>query len=125
MDDLVQNFVSVFRRWSDFSSRARRREFWMFFLGLVIAYVVLGIITAILPRLGSAVIGLLALAAIVPTLAVQVRRLHDTGRSGWWLLLNIVPLGSLVLLYFWVQDSQPGTNEYGPNPKETAFAYAV
>ena len=55
---------------------------------------------------------------LVPGLAVSVRRLHDIGKSGWWLLLNIVPLvGPLVLLYFAVKDSQPGSNQYGPNPK--------
>ncbi len=55
---------------------------------------------------------------LIPTLAVAVRRLHDTGRSGWWMLLNLLPgLGTLILLVFFVFESEEGTNEYGPNPK--------
>jgi uncharacterized membrane protein YhaH (DUF805 family) len=60
------------------------------------------------------------LAVIIPALAVSVRRLHDTGRSGWWLLVGVVPLiGCFILLVFTLQDSDPGDNEYGPNPKES------
>jgi uncharacterized membrane protein YhaH (DUF805 family) len=62
--------------------------------------------------------GLFVLANILPALAVGVRRLHDTGRSGWWLLIALIPLvGVIVLIIFYVQDSQPGVNKYGPNPK--------
>lgn len=58
------------------------------------------------------------LAIILPGLAVSVRRLHDTNRSGWWLLIDLIPfIGSLVLFLFMIQDSQPGENRYGPNPK--------
>jgi uncharacterized membrane protein YhaH (DUF805 family) len=61
---------------------------------------------------------LYSLAVLVPSIAVAVRRLHDTGRSGWWLLIAFVPLiGGLVLLVFYVQDSQPGSNPFGANPK--------
>ncbi len=60
---------------------------------------------------------LYSLALLIPSIAVAIRRLHDVGKSGWWLLLGFVPLVGLVLLYFMVQDSQPGGNEYGPNPK--------
>ena len=59
------------------------------------------------------------LAALIPSLAVSVRRLHDTSRSGWWLLISLVPLvGSIVLLVFYCEDSHPGTNNWGPNPKD-------
>ena len=62
--------------------------------------------------------GLFVLATLIPTIAVLVRRLHDTDRSGWWVLINFIPLiGSLVLLVFAVLDSQPGANRFGPNPK--------
>lgn len=62
--------------------------------------------------------GLFSLALFIPSLAVAVRRLHDIGRSGWWLLIGLIPLvGAFVLLVFAVQDSQPGSNAYGPNPK--------
>ena len=61
------------------------------------------------------------LGVILPTLAVIVRRLHDTGRSGWYYLMALIPLvGNIILLIFWVEDSKPGTNEWGPNPKTTA-----
>ena len=125
MDELIQYTVAGFRQWSDFTSRARRKAFWMFHLGVLVTFVVLGFVAILLPRLSSLLIGLLGLVWIVPHVAVSIRRLHDTGRSGWWYLLGFVPLGGFVLLYFYLQDSQPGTNEYGPNPKENAFAYAV
>jgi uncharacterized membrane protein YhaH (DUF805 family) len=65
--------------------------------------------------------GLYALAVLIPSIAVGVRRLHDTNRSGWWLLISLIPcLGFIVLLVFMVQDSQAGDNQYGPNPKATA-----
>ncbi|MCC6543190.1 MAG: DUF805 domain-containing protein [Nitrospirae bacterium] len=58
---------------------------------------------------------------IIPSIAVVVRRLHDTNRSGWWLLIGLIPLiGGIVLIVFTVQDSQPGPNQFGPNPKENA-----
>ena len=61
---------------------------------------------------------LYSLAVLIPSLAVSVRRLHDTGRSGWWFLLAFIPLiGALVLIYFMVQDSQAGSNQYGENSK--------
>ena len=64
--------------------------------------------------------GLYTLAVLLPGLAVAARRLHDTGRSGWLLLLALIPLiGAIILIVFYVQDSKPGPNKYGPNPKET------
>ena len=64
--------------------------------------------------------GLYALAVLLPSLAVGARRLHDTGRSGWWLLIGLIPcIGFIVLIVFLVQDSQAGDNQYGPNPKAT------
>ena len=62
---------------------------------------------------------IVSLALLLPSLAVNVRRLHDTGRSGWWILIGLIPvIGFIVLLVFECQDSQPGTNAYGPSPKE-------
>lgn len=73
-------------------------------------------------QFGSGILsGLYSLAVLIPGLAVAIRRLHDTGKSGWWLLLSFIPLvGAIVLIVFLVQDSQHGTNQYGPNPKEAA-----
>lgn len=124
MDDLIQNYVGVLRNWSNFSGRARRREYWMFFLGNIALGIVLAIVGGLLGKLGMAIVALFWLVIIVPTIAVSVRRLHDTGRPGWWYLLVLVPFGAFVLLYFFVVEGQPGTNEYGPNPKES-LAYAV
>ena len=71
----------------------------------------------------SCILGLYGLAILLPGLAVAIRRLHDTGRSGWWLFISLVPLiGSFILLYFYLQNSQPGVNQYGPNPKEPTSA---
>lgn len=67
--------------------------------------------------------GIYSLAVLVPSLAVSIRRLHDTNRTGWWLLLGIVPLvGPIVLLVFFASDGNPDDNQYGPNPK-SASAY--
>ena len=66
-----------------------------------------------------AIVTILGLVHFIPSLAVTVRRLHDTGKSGWWLLIAFIPfIGAIVLLVFLVQDSHPGTNEWGPNPKD-------
>jgi len=63
--------------------------------------------------------GIYALAMLIPTLAVSVRRLHDTGRSGWWILIVLIPfIGFIVMLVFMVLDGTPGQNQYGANPKE-------
>jgi uncharacterized membrane protein YhaH (DUF805 family) len=120
-------FLAVLKKkYADFSGRAQRAEYWYFFLFYLIIYIVLAIIDGITGTYNvDASIGLLggifALALLIPSIAVGVRRLHDTGRSGWWLLIGLIPLiGAIVLLVFTVQDSSPGDNQYGPNPKEIA-----
>ena len=122
MDAVLAQYLAVIRKYAVFDGRARRREYWMFFLVNLVIGIVGGIIRGIigLNVLGTLVGGILALyslALLVPSLAVAVRRLHDTGRSGWWLLLSLIPFGAFVVLYFLAQDGQPGTNAYGPNPK--------
>jgi uncharacterized membrane protein YhaH (DUF805 family) len=113
------------QKYVDFSGRARRSEYWFFVLFYVIVRFVANIIDAIIGTRGFAVnqglLGtLVALALLLPGLGVGVRRLHDTGRSGWWLLIGLIPLvGAIVLIVFFVQDSQPD-NQYGPNPKGIA-----
>jgi uncharacterized membrane protein YhaH (DUF805 family) len=112
------------KKYGDLSGRARRKEYWMFHLFNVIftiAVVILASIfgTASEEDLGLRVIyGLFALAIILPTLSATVRRLHDVGKSGWWILISIIPLiGDIWLFVLMVTDSQPGDNQYGPNPK--------
>lgn len=122
---------SVLHQYATLSGRARRSEYWWYALGWSIAYVllyVLGLAAVVVtsgtdPQAGgpgpALVVGVLlvfALATFLPSLAVSVRRLHDTGRSGWWYLLSFVPFGGIVLLVLAIQDSEPGTNVYGRNP---------
>ena len=110
---------SCLTQYAGFSGRARRSEFWFFYLFTFLVGVVAGIVDTVLGT-GSIVAGIAALALVVPSLAAGARRLHDTGRSGWWLLISLVPvLGFIVLVVFYVQDSQPA-NEHGPSPKQLA-----
>ena len=107
-------YVEVLKKYAVFDGRARREEFWMFTLVNLIVAIVLQLIS---PFLGM----IYSFAVLLPGLAVGARRLHDTGRSGWWLLIGLIPLiGIIVLIVFFVQDSQPGENEFGANPKALA-----
>ena len=119
-------FLLALKKYAQFSGRSRRKEYWFFALFYIIIALVVGFIDgAAGTMMAEGRIGILGmiltLAFFLPSLAVGIRRLHDTGRSGWWTLIAFVPLvGIIVLIVFYVQDSQPGTNEYGPNPKEIA-----
>jgi len=120
-------YLAAMKKYADFEGRARRKEYWMFTLGYVVVYLAFFVLTAVtshtLQLLCSAVLILVALIHLIPNLAVSVRRLHDTGRSGWWLLIGLVPLvGGIVMLVFLCSDSEMGANEYGPNPKQLAYA---
>ncbi len=111
----MEYFTDAFKKYADFSGRATRTQYWMFVLIYTIIYLVLiGIDTAL---------GMVALSAIfnlvliIPSISIACRRLHDTGRSGWWQLIILIPLiGAIVILVFLVQDSR-ADNEYGANPK--------
>ena len=119
-------YLEVLKKYAVFSGRARRKEYWFFVLFNLIISLVLTFIDSGLGTLNEEtgyglLSGVYSLAVLIPSLAVAVRRLHDTGRTGWWLLIGLIPLiGLIVLLIFFVQDSKPGDNEYGPNPKEQA-----
>ena len=114
-------YFEVLRKYAVFSGRARRKEYWMFALFNCIIAFVIGFIEGFGGSPG--IVGMLySLAVLIPSIAVSVRRLHDTDRSGWWCLIALVPLiGTIVLLVFVVQDSKPGENQYGPNPKTIAI----
>lgn len=117
--------ASALRQYVGFHGRARRSEYWWFFLFTSLLTLVASFVDSALgiaDELGNGPVGAVAgLAILLPSLAVGVRRLHDTGRSGWWLLIGLIPLlGQIVLLVFFVQDSQPGSNQHGPNPKDPA-----
>jgi uncharacterized membrane protein YhaH (DUF805 family) len=107
---------TVLSKYATFSGRARRSEYWWFYLAYLLVYVAAVVIDAVLGVMILEVI--VGLAALIPTLAVSVRRLHDVGKSGWWLLIGLIPLaGPIVLLVFSCQDSVFGTNQWGPSPK--------
>jgi uncharacterized membrane protein YhaH (DUF805 family) len=116
-------YVDVLRKYAVFGGRARRKEYWYFFLFNIIITIVLAVVDGVTGTLSpEAGIGLLggiyALVVLIPAIAVAVRRLHDTGRSGWWLLISLIPLiGAIVLIVFFATDSNPGNNQYGTNPK--------
>ncbi len=112
-------FDCVKNKYADFEGRARRSEYWYFVLCVIIINVILNIL-ALLPFVGfliSFVAIIVSLLLLCPGLAVTVRRLHDVGMSGWWLLLGLIPFVGLILLIFLVRDSQPGWNRFGDNPK--------
>jgi len=111
------------KQYADFNGRARRTEFWMFMLFNIIFMTIAIVLDNVIgTNFGELPYGffylIYALAILIPGLAVEVRRLHDTGRSGWWILISLVPLiGAIWLLVLLVLDSEPEANEYGPNPK--------
>ncbi|ATQ42530.1 DUF805 domain-containing protein [Caulobacter mirabilis] len=115
------------RKYADFQGRARRSEYWFFWLFQAVVSFLLCIVAMIVaggdPQSGAAtavygLLGLFCLALLIPSLAVAFRRLHDTNRSAWWLFIALVPfVGGLVLFIFYVLDGTPGDNRFGPDPK--------
>ena len=129
------------RKYATFRGRARRKEFWLWQLFVFLLFSVLyawlfqslgniATVAGLYPddmeqillstpsaRVPLAVIGLTAIGLILPNIAVQVRRLHDSDKSGWWLLLSLTGIGGLVLLIFYLLDGTPGPNRHGPDPK--------
>ena len=116
-------YLKVLKQYFDFSGRARRKEYWMFFLFNLLVSIALAISDAMLGTLdtesGWGLLGALyAIAVLIPGLAVSVRRLHDRDKSGWWLLLAFIPLiGGIVLLVWFVMEGDGGSNRFGSDPK--------
>jgi len=110
-------YIEVLKNYAVFTGRARRTEYWMFFLINIIIAFAIGFIEGFVGSPG--VVGIIySMAVLIPSIAVGVRRLHDTDRSGWWLLIGLIPIiGAIVLIVFLVQDSSPGQNQFGSNPK--------
>jgi len=117
--DFKQAVLTCLRdKYVDFNGRAGKPEFWWFFLAQVAAMLVAGM-------LGELIYALVALGLLLPGLAAGARRLHDAGKSAWFLLLGLIPLlGFIVLVYFWVQPSA-GPNQYGPGPFEPTTPAAL
>ncbi len=121
-------FLKGLKQYADFSGRARRQEYWMYMLFYSIFGIILYGVTVIgmamqsegIILLGMGIYILYTLALLVPTLAITVRRLHDTGRSGFWYFIGFVPLvGGIILLVFCCLDSENGNNQWGLNPKNS------
>lgn len=110
-------YLKVLKKYSVFEGRARRKEYWIFLLFNMVINMALAFIETLMGFEGV-LTGLYSLGILIPSLAVSVRRLHDIGKSGWWILINIVPIiGPLVFLYFTVKDGTDESNEFGSNPK--------
>lgn len=105
-----ESISACLKKYATFDGRARRSEYWWFILFSILVQMGGGIV-------GQAVSGLLCLALLLPSLAVGARRLHDTGRSGWWLLVGLIPLiGWLILIYWFIQRGAESANAYGEAP---------
>jgi len=109
-------YMQAWRNFNKFDGRSRRTEFWMFYLVNIAVSFALGAVEALLGSPGF-LSWLYSLAVLLPAVAVGIRRLHDTGKTGLWIIGIFVPFLNLVVLFFMTQDSQPGTNQYGANPK--------
>ena len=118
-------YIDVLRKYTVFSGRARRKEFWMFFLFSALITIFLTVIDEFMGwkfELSGDNLGFLStlyyIAVIIPYLAVIFRRLHDTDRSGWWFLIAFIPIvGVIILLVFLILDGTKGENRFGPDPK--------
>ena len=126
----MNEFLYAVKNYAQFYGRARRREYWMFSLFYGLFALIPAILDYMLGLIGKDTgIGVLStiygLALLIPSIAVTVRRLHDTTRSGWWYLINFVPIaGPLVMFIFVVLDSDAGSNKWGDNPKQLSNTYS-
>jgi uncharacterized membrane protein YhaH (DUF805 family) len=127
----MEYMLMPFRRYADFEGRSSRREYWMFFLFNILVGVAVGVITLVMysvTRSESAMMTVMypvfglymiyTLAAFIPGIAVAIRRLHDTDRSGWSILFGLIPfVGGIILLVFYLSPGTPGPNRFGHDPK--------
>lgn len=117
-------YLKALKQYADFKGRARRKEYWMFILFNIIFAFLAALIDNIMgtasPELGYGIFyGIYALAVLIPSLAVIVRRLHDVGKSGWMYFIVLIPIiGAIWFIILMVKDSEPGSNKWGDNPKK-------
>lgn len=112
-------YLDVFRKYAEFEGRATRTQFWMFVLISTIISIALGAVDSFLFQ-AQFLAGLYGLAVIVPSIAVTARRLHDTGRSGWWQLISLVPVIGFIVLIVFLATKSDGANKYGSAPMGVA-----
>ena len=120
--DIVKNsplswYFTVLKKYATFTGRATKAEFWYFILFNMIINIILMISVKIFGNFGLFLYVIYSLAVFIPSLAVGARRLHDIGKSGWWLLLDLIPLIGLIVLFVWFVTDSKEDNQYGPNPK--------
>ena len=109
----MNEFMTVVKNYVGFTGRAGRKEYWMFFLVYVLIYIALMVLSSMAPKIGGIILVIFALGLLLPSIAVGVRRLHDTDHSGWWMLISIIPLAGLYLLYLLIIEGTPGSNRFG------------
>ena len=120
--DMMQSISTVFSKYITFAGRAQRSEYWWFILFILVGSAVAAAFDTVMGSMnftyGSGIIGaIFSLAIFLPSWAVEVRRLHDIGKSGWWLLLILIPIiGSIILLVWLIRKGTEGDNQYGPDP---------
>ena len=122
----MKYWTEAINKYANFSGRTRRREFWYFILWQAIFGLTIAALAILAQTLDGDIVAanvvrvfgdLFALLTLIPTLAISVRRLHDTGKPGWLALLAFIPLAGIVVLLFCLRDSEPRFNRWGPNPK--------
>jgi uncharacterized membrane protein YhaH (DUF805 family) len=106
----VEAIKTCFSKYLDFEGRATRSEYWWWGLFMLLLAVVMAVVV------GETLANLVFLGLLLPSLGVGARRLHDIGRSGWWLLVNFIPLIGMILLIYWAVQPSEGDNAYGPAP---------
>ena len=110
----MEAVTTCFSKIVSIEGRARRSEYWWFALCVYIIDIVLGLVL----HEQGAIYTIISLVVGLASLTVSIRRLHDIGKSGWWILISLVPIVGVILLLIWhIKDSEPGDNQYGPNPK--------
>lgn len=114
----IDYYILAFQKYGQFSGRATRSEYWWFYLVTIAVTILISILESILNIPFGLISVLYFIISFIPTLSIQVRRLHDVDKSGWYILLNfVIIIGWIWLLILSILDSTPGDNKYGPNPK--------
>lgn len=109
VEEIKNGLISMFTNYAKFSGRTGKREFWITILGLIIINIIINILAKVLGDIGTAVSAIWSLAILIPELALEVRRLHDTNKSGWYLLMSLIPLVGIILVI--IQLTKDSVNE--------------